>query len=304
MEKGGATMKKRETYFGFIEYIENQNYSEETVISYEKVLHQFFSYYCFTHDLDHIDQVFLPHITPSDIKSYLNYSLEDREKSVSTVNKELAIIKTFFNYAWEHNKGATVDPAVKIKRFKNPITPEIELTYDEIIQLKHDVMNSNKCNSTRKSIFLLATKGLKSSEFRFKKTDVTIDQNDERVEINLRNRTIILEGEEAKTFLEYYFSTWLDGSDYVFTTNKYAEKDKVPIEVNSILNHLRSISKEFLPEKEFSLTLISIRRALIYHLYSNCVPIQQIAIQLGLQEHSVSNYIKMITAPNEERKTS
>ncbi|MBT2695849.1 hypothetical protein J7E79_00090 [Bacillus sp. ISL-40] len=40
----------------------------------------------------------------------------ERDKSISTVNKELAIIKTFFHYLWEINK-VPVDPAVKIKRF-------------------------------------------------------------------------------------------------------------------------------------------------------------------------------------------
>ncbi|MEW8988170.1 MAG: integrase, partial [Bacillus sp. (in: firmicutes)] len=67
-----------------------------------------------------------------------------------------------------------------------------------------------------------------------------------------------------------------------------------PVEVMSILTHLRVISKEYLPKDAPALTLISIRKALAYELYTNRTSIQAIANLLGIEENSVSNYIKNI----------
>ena len=102
----------------------------------------------------------------------------ERDKSISTVNKELSIIKTFFNYLWEINK-VPVDPAVKIKRLKIEKALKVVTPYDEILSILQKAMSNQQYSKLRKAIFLLAVKGLKTADFRFKKEDV-----EDRIEDN------------------------------------------------------------------------------------------------------------------------
>lgn len=275
--------------YGFIRYIENKGYSSETVQSYEKVVNQFFAY---------LGGIYKKHkepfqISPSDIKNYLEEQKE-KDKSISTINKELAILKTMFHYFWEIDK-VPVDPAVKIKRLKVNEKPKVEVTIEQIKQILKKVLSNDAYSKLRKAIFLLATKGLKTSDFRFKKDDVVDFVEKDIVEIKLKNRSILLKDEEATYFLEYFYETVFNGSEFVFTTKPHGEEYGGPIQVMSILNHLRAISQDYLPAESQPLTLISIRRAIAYDLYLKKVPIQQIANELGIKENSASNYLKHLT---------
>ncbi|WP_041580467.1 tyrosine-type recombinase/integrase [Bacillus sp. 1NLA3E] len=273
--------------YGFIKHIENRGYSSETVKSYQRVCEQFFLF---------IKNTYLANkepfqISPTDIKNYLEEQL-DKEKSISTINKELAILKTLFNFLWEIDK-VPVDPAVKLKRFKNTDDLKIEVPYQQILEILNKTFHNQSYSPLRKAIFLLATKGLKTADFRFKKDDVLIAEN--KVEIKLKNRTIYLEEEEATYFKSYFDETMLNGSEYVFVTKQHGEETGGPVQVMSILHHLRTISKDYLQEGAQALTLISIRRALAYYLYASKDPIQMIAKELGIEEISASNYLKQIT---------
>lgn len=277
--------------YGFIKHIEDKGYSKETVGSYEKVIKQFFNYIQSTYP----DNKEPFQISSKDIKSYLSLQKE-KEKSISTLNKELAILKTLFNYLWEIDK-VTVDPAVKIKRFAVNDKPSIEITFEELQILLEKVLSNPNYPPVRKAIFLLATKGLKTSEFRFKKEDVLDSMEEEKLMITLRNRTIELDRKEAPFFQEYLYESLFNGSDYVFITRKHGGEDHGPIEVMSILSHLRGIAKDYLGDKQ-TLTLVSIRRAIAYDLYTKYTPIQQIAKTLGIEEDSASNYLKKLMEGN------
>ena len=275
--------------YGFIKHIENKGYSSETVKSYDRVCKQFFLF---------LKNTYLANkepfqISPADIKNYLEEQL-DKEKSISTINKELAILKTLFNFLWEIDK-VPVDPAVKLKRYKNKDTLKIEVPYQQIMEILNKTFNNKNYSPLRKAIFLLATKGLKTADFRFKKDDVNISMAENKVEINLKNRTISLVGKEAYFFKVYYDETMMKSSEYVFVTKQHGVKTGGPIQVMSILHHLRDISKDYLQEGVQTLTLISIRRALAYYLYANKDSIQMIAKELGIEEISASNYLKQIT---------
>ncbi|WP_409298942.1 tyrosine-type recombinase/integrase [Peribacillus sp. SCS-26] len=274
--------------YGFIKYIEDKGYSPETVKSYEKVIRQFFSFLESTYP--NSKEPF--QITSSDIKKYLA-NQGNRGKSVSTINKELAILKTLFHYFWENDKVA-VDPAVKIKRLKVTHTPQAEITYEEILDILERVLKNDKYPKVRKALFILASKGLKTSQFRFKKDDVTDHTETEKIEIMLKNRILTLEGPEASHFQEYFYETVFNGSEYVFSTKTHGMDYGGPIQVMSILSHLRAISREYLAEGREPLTLVAIRRALLIYLYKKKTPIQVIAHELGIEEISASNYLKQI----------
>lgn len=272
--------------YGFIKYIENKGYSSETIRSYEKVISQFFAFLANTYPVN--KEPF--QISPTDIKNYLEEQHE-KDKSISTINKELAIIKTLFNYLWEIDK-VPVDPAVKLKRYKVKEKLNIEVTYEQITDILQKTLSNNEYSILRKAIFLLAVKGLKTQDFRFKKEEVTFVKN--KVDIMLKNRTISLNGNEAEVFKGYYEDSLLNGSEYVFITKPHGQENGGPIQVMSILHHLRAISEDHLPENVQSLTLISIRRAIAYYLYKKRHSIQMIAKELGIEENTASNYLKSI----------
>lgn len=283
--------------YGFIKYIENKGYSSETVKSYEKVVNQFFTYINITYPNN--KEPF--QISPSDIRNYLEEQ-QEKEKSISTINKELAIFKTFFNYLWEIDK-VPIDPAVKIKRFKVKDKLRIEVTYNQIIDVLNKTLNNQQYSPLRKAIFLLATKGLKTADFRFTKDDVKDLAGENKIEIKLKSHNIFLEGSERAFFKEYYHEAMFNGSEYLFVTKPHGEINGGPIQVMSILHHLRAISNDYLPDNVHSLTLISIRRALAYYLYSKKCPIQIIAKELGIEENSASNYLKNIMEGRQLDKT-
>jgi site-specific recombinase XerD len=274
--------------YGFIQHIENKGYSLETIKSYDKVISQFFAY---------IQNMYPDNkepfqISPSDIKNYLEEQ-QEKEKSISTINKELAIIKTMFHYFWEIDK-VPVDPAVKIKRYKVNRNIKIEVTYEQISKILKKTLSNDEYSSLRKAIFLLAAKGLKTADFRFKREDVIL-KNEDEVTIQLKNRMVTLIGKEARYFREFYDESMTNGSKFVFVTKKHGDEFGGPIQVMSILSHLRAISQDYLPSDSGPLTLLSIRRALAFELYRSKASIQVIARELGIEESSASNFLKNIT---------
>ncbi|MDQ0201974.1 tyrosine-type recombinase/integrase [Neobacillus ginsengisoli] len=279
--------------YRFIRHIENKGYSSETLKSYEKVINQFFKFIAKSYPLN--KEPF--QISPTDIKNYLEEQLE-LDKSISTVNKELAIIKTFFNYLWEINK-VPIDPAVKIKRFKVKKELKVVITYDVILSILEKVLSNQDYSKLRKTVFLLAVKGLKTADFRFKKEDVLDSIEDNSMIIQLKSRSISLRGKEAACFCDYYSETIMySESEYVFTATSHGEQCEVPIHVMSILNHLRAITSDYLGEGSPGLTLISIRRAMALNLYLKKYSIQVIAKELGIEENTASNYLKHIIQGN------
>lgn len=286
----GRGIKLDQEYLNlFIRHIEDESYSEETIQSYEKVITQFMRYLSAIYQKN--KEPF--EVNPSDIKDYIQYQTEKRGKSISTANKELTVLKTFFNYLWEKDY-VKVDPCVKIKRLKQDKVVHIDYTYEEITGILNKVLANPNYHAVKKATYLLATKGLKTSDFRFKKSDVSISKD--KVKIRLKHRSIALEGIESECFLEYYYDALLNETDYIFTTKNQKSGSRGPVQVMTLLNHLRTISSDYFPSHAKPLTLVSIRKAIVYYLYTKeNKPIQYIATLLGIEEISASNYIKSIT---------
>lgn len=273
--------------YGFLEHLENKGYSQDTIQSYEKVIKSFFGYlsYVYKKDVDLIE------ISPADIKKYLKEQL-NRKKSIPTINKELSILKTFFNYLWEKNL-ITIDPAVKIKAMNQIKQPTVEYDYIELKKVLPQVLRNPNYTLERKSIYSLALKGFKTADYRFRKDDVNFIDN-YRVKIALRNREIILDGEEAVIFRQYYKSLISEETEYVFRTKKIKNGGGGPVQVMTILYHLRKISKDYFPDHDKPLNLMLIRKAYLINLYQQKRPLQEIAKILGVNDFSVSCYLKRL----------
>jgi site-specific recombinase XerD len=285
--------------YGFIQSIENKGYSTETLKSYQKVIQQFFNYIMNVYPTN--KEPF--QISPSDIRNFLKEQ-QEKGKSISTINKELAILKTMFHYFWEIDK-VPVDPAVKLKRLKVNDAIILEVSYQQIIEVLQHTLQNESYSPLRKAIFLLATKGLKTADFRFKKSDVNDKFMENKVEIQLRNRSIILKGSESSYFQDYYYHEAREnGSEFVFITKPHGEEVGGSIQVMSILSHLRAISHDYLLGEMHPLTLISIRRALAYDLFKKRYSIQQLAKELGIEESTASNYLKQIIEGISNQKSS
>lgn len=291
----------------FVKHLEEKKYSLETIDSYKKTLNLFYGYISFKYQKD--KEVF--QISSSDIKSFLKVRLEEGISS-STVNKDLAILKTYFNYLWEIDK-VPVDPAVKIKRKRVEEHKTTHLKYSDLLMILPKILNNREYTPLRKVIFILGLKGIKTSELSLlKKEDISI-VNDQ-VYIDLSNRTLVLSNIEAEYFLEYYHSTLFLSNEYVFTSkrqkNRKRKEDKsvnneeiVPIEAMSILSHLYRISDDY--QLNDRLTLTSMRTVYTYHLYTEeHLSIEQISEILGIEKVSVIGSLKSAVDKQKIRKTS
>lgn len=281
--------------YGYIKHLENKGYSRETLISYEKVIGQFFSYLTILYPEN--KEPF--QISSKDIKDYM-VAQKEKGKSPSTMNKELTIIKSFFNYLWEIDK-VPVDPAVKIKSLKIKKRVEVKTFYEELNNKLKPILSHKEYPIVRKVIFLLALKGLKYSDFLFKKEDVLISPLHDQVEITLNHKTILLKENEASIFIEFYNQSLFNSSDFVFTSKIYTKREDSknqeefgPIQLMTIINHLKVISSDFNFGENLNLTIF--RKSLAHYMYTKeKESLQTIAKRLGIEENTASSYLKFIT---------
>ncbi|GKU84326.1 MULTISPECIES: tyrosine-type recombinase/integrase [Niallia] len=288
--------------YGFIKHLEKRGFSQVTLIGYEKVMGQFFSYLAKLYP----EKKEPFQISSKDIKDYIR-AQEEKEKSPSTINKELAIIKSFFNYLWEIDK-VPVDPAVKIKRLKAKKLVELNTFYEELNSLLDPILTHKDYPIVRKAIYVLALKGLKYSDFLFKKDNVLISNTQDQVEIVLENRTILLSGQEASIFIEFYNQSLFNSSDFVFTSKIYLKRKNDfgnlenygPIQLMTILNHLKVISSDFNLGENLTLTIF--RKSIAYFMYTKQrESLHSIAYKLGIEENTALIYLKLITESTAEK---
>ncbi|MFC0273762.1 tyrosine-type recombinase/integrase [Metabacillus herbersteinensis] len=269
--------------FGYSLFLKSSGKSENTITGYIKTINSFLYYL----DTLYGKQRELYEITPSDIKSFLKYKI-DEGNNIKTTNKQLATLKGFFDYLWINDK-VPIDPAVKIKRYTDSVDEKISnITYEMLLKTLREVNRNSNYSVLRKVIFLLATKGLRGTEFQFHK-DSVIDHGDS-VELKLKKHSIILDGEDAGLLLNHYYESQFNGSTFVFVTKKHDESI-VPIELMSIYTHLNAITEDYgYPDK---ITLNTIRHAFAYYLYTKKrFSIEQVANLLGIENNSAAQLIR------------
>jgi site-specific recombinase XerD len=278
MRGGGGRMP-----YGYVKYLENKGYKRHTINTYMKTINAFLHFINVTYKCAKEPY----EISSADIRKFLDYKIHQEGNTIETANKHLTILKNFFDYLWQIDKIA-VDPTVKIKRLKGNTVKITQVTYEDLLHLKPKIIRNSDYPLVRKAIYILSLKGLRSSEFHFKKDDVQEQENE--VIIHLKKHTISLTGEDAEVFMSYFFESQFNSTEYVFVTKKHDHR-LVPIEFMSILSHLRQISRDYrLP---VNLNLNEIRHYYAYYLYvKKRMAIQQIALLLGIQEASASQLIK------------
>lgn len=254
--------------YGFENYLtEKKKRKPTTIDSYIKILNLFFNY---LHNKYKNDKE-MYEVNPSDIKEFIMQRVNSGIK-VSTANKDLAILKTFFDYLWKKNI-VPIDPAHKIERLENPYDVPDFLPLATLEDIKLKLLDTDRYHVMTKTIFILGVYGLQTEDFKFTKEQVVFNNNG-IVLINLPNRTIDLTKEESIVFKEYYNTVALTkDTPFVFSSKKHKKQKQteedcyVPIEVMTLLSHLRKVSNDFnLPIR---LTFRSIRWSLGYELNFN-----------------------------------
>lgn len=225
-------------------------------------------------------------VKPSDIKGFLK-NKHDQGIATTTLNKYLAILKTYFNYMWELEKIG-VDPAVKIKTFKSKLK-DIQITYNDLLKLYPKIVYSPNYSNLIKCLFILAMKGLRFSEFHFKKDDVVENKSD--VLINTKKRVVKLSGEEATIFMTFYIESQFNPGEFVFTTKRQHTGEYVAIESDSLYTYIGYLRKDFNLSNAFCLD--GIRKAYAFYLVDEKdYTVDALAKELGITKFRAAALIQ------------
>ncbi|MFE7064197.1 tyrosine-type recombinase/integrase [Sutcliffiella sp. NPDC057660] len=276
--------------YDFRKYLTEQGYKEPTMVSYTSTVESFFAYLTATYKRNKE----LHEINPSDIKGFINSKVIEAN-SIHTINKHIAILKTFFDYLWKVGK-LPIDPAVKIRRLKNNDPGPKDIEYNRLLEIRPQIINDNRYNLITKSIFVLALKGLRFSEFHFTKKDVTYAANgiiQIKIETrNNKNRVVNLSGKDAEIFDAFFTDCQFNPGDYVFTTKRQQTNEFVPIEIDSMYTYLKNIRNDYELPRRFKLD--DIRIAYAYYLRTNQhYMIDQIAEEFGIEKMRAAELSKL-----------
>jgi site-specific recombinase XerD len=92
-----------------IEWLTNEGKDEKTIIAYRTAVTQFIDWYERTMGHQDMNQV-----KPIDVKEYVSYLRNTLNRKQTTINKQLAALKTFFAYLAEHGHVSD-NPMTRIK---------------------------------------------------------------------------------------------------------------------------------------------------------------------------------------------
>ncbi|WP_147802228.1 tyrosine-type recombinase/integrase [Alkalicoccus halolimnae] len=183
---------------GYSDYLRKSGYKESTIDEHVRQLQYFFLHI----DSRYGKQKELYEILPSDIKQFIAYK-KSRQLEITTINKIIAILRRFFDYAWTIDAVA-VDPAQKIRYEKLSQGSHEMLDYGTLLSLKEKLIASDT-SEKRKIIVILAVHGLRPDEFKITWEQVIINGGTVRIFISKpgHERVIILKGADAETFKSY-----------------------------------------------------------------------------------------------------
>ncbi|MGG1594775.1 tyrosine-type recombinase/integrase [Terribacillus saccharophilus] len=279
--------------FGYSNYLLNNNKSEDTVESYIKTVNMLFSFL----DDKYERRKELYQISASDIKDFLKYKELSDGNSASTLNKHLSILKNFFDYLERIHKIA-LDPAAKIDTIKHIKMSPSFLDYRSLLEITSDVLNEAGYTDSRKAVFLLSLKGLRSSEYHVKKVNVFVSE--ERVIIDLGKHSVEYMGIHADFFNHYMFQAHFNMSQYLLTSKKQ-DGSIGPMELMTIHGHLNGIAKDFGLNTKLSPSRIRLAYAFYLHYELN-YKIDTISEMLGIEYESAAILVKHSKLRTEEGK--
>ncbi|WP_214484492.1 site-specific integrase [Bacillus sp. SM2101] len=273
---------------GYSNYLrEQKKRSELTIDEHVRQITFFFNYLIQKYSKEKVKELY--EINSRDVKDYLNMK-KSRGLKPKTINKILAILKSYFDYLERVGK-VPIDPAVKIPYLPTDSNRDV-LNYSRLLEIYPEVLEHPKYSLLRKSIFILAIKGFRISDFHFVKDDIKFYNNTLTILTGEnKQRILYLIDKEYEIFAEYYYQTLLDESEYVFKS-KSKNGDITPIDKVTVYINLKAIAKDFNIE-HFSLNELRLSYA-HFLSFNKKMPNNEIANILGTKEESISSMVKRL----------
>ena len=263
-------------YLSFLK--KNLNFSDNTIISYQSDLDDFFSYL-------EKNKINYKNINKEDVTSYLKY-LDEKKLSNQTVSRKISCLRSFYNYL---EKEKMVNENI----FKNIRNPKIRrklpnyLSYEELRIIFDSIDDIEK----RLIIEIFYATGCRVSELiNIKIQDIDFTKNTIRIYGKGSKERIVYFGEYAREYLDKYLRKQ-EKSKYLFTTKK---KEKYT--VNEVERIIKDIVKNL--SIKTHVTPHTLRHTFATHLLNNGADIKSVQELLG---HSSLNTTGIYTHLTNER---
>lgn len=263
-------------YLSFLK--KNLNFSDNTIISYQSDLDDFFSF------LEKNKKNY-KNINKDDVTSYLKY-LDEKKLSNQTVSRKISCLRSFYNYL---EKEKMVNENI----FKNIRNPKIRrklpnyLSYEELRIIFDSIDDLEK----RLIIEIFYATGCRVSELiNIKIQDIDFTKNTIRIYGKGSKERIVYFGEYAREYLDKYLRKQ-EKSKYLFTTKK---KEKYT--VNEVERIIKDIVKNL--SIKTHVTPHTLRHTFATHLLNNGADIKSVQELLG---HSSLNTTGIYTHLTNER---
>lgn len=264
--------------------INEKKFTSQTLNQYTYTVEMLFNHLKHKYKKAFIDPV---EVQPSDIKSFLEDRINEGT-SLTTVNRYISNLKTFFDYLWSKNKIA-IDPAVKIHRYKVEKKGIKHVEYSQLLDMFPAIIQNPRYPLILKAIFVLALHGLRAGEFHILKEDVYEEADD--VVIRAKKRNIRLSGKEAEVFMAHFIRSQFDSSEYVFTTKKNSTGGYTPIEYESLYMYIGYLRSDFSLPVTFNLE--NIRLSYVYYLYkTKKYTVEDLALEFGILKLSAAGLLE------------
>lgn len=263
-------------YLSFLK--KNLNFSDNTIISYQSDLDDFFSFL-------KKNKKNYKNINKDDVTSYLKY-LDEKKLSNQTVSRKISCLRSFYNYL---EKEKMVNENI----FKNIRNPKIRrklpnyLSYEELRIIFDSIDDLEK----RLIIEIFYATGCRVSELiNIKIQDIDFTKNTIRIYGKGSKERIVYFGEYAREYLDKYLRKQ-EKSKYLFTTKK---KEKYT--VNEVERIIKDIVKNL--SIKTHVTPHTLRHTFATHLLNNGADIKSVQELLG---HSSLNTTGIYTHLTNER---
>ncbi|GLO68289.1 MULTISPECIES: tyrosine-type recombinase/integrase [Oceanobacillus] len=272
--------------FGYKKYLVEKGKSIRTVDDYISLIEQFIAHLDYVYKKDPLE-VF--EIQNKHIRIFLDKKRYIDKIELSTLNKNITILKSFFNYLWK-TQQIPVDPASKLEHAKYSINKPISLRYEMLLEILPSIITNNYYTELKKIIFIFVMHGFRIQDFQILKKDV-IDNGDSILIFPKYHEAIELYGQELDIFIKVFNDALFHESDYVFVTKRHDDKKLVPIEIMGIHKHLKEIQEDYrIPTK---LNTNTIRHSYAYYLYhEKDFTFENIATIFGIENSSAALLVK------------
>ena len=270
----------------FLLFLEKEvNMSENTIISYQKDLKDFFKF------LDMVKVTYL-NVDRYVVRDYLKY-LDEKKLKNSTIARRISAIRTFYNYELSLGK-------VKSNIFNDVRNPKIEkklpnfLSYEELAKIFASIDTDTDTGLKKRLIVeMLYATGVRVSELvNIKVSDINKSNKSIRVMGKGKKMRIVYFGEYAEEYLNRYLTKNINkGSKYLFVN---ANNEKMQIEEVEVM--IQKIVKDLALKTH--VTPHTLRHTFATHLLNNGTDIKTVQELLG---HASLNTTGIYTHVSNER---